>query len=202
MDKATVVCVLKTGGEYTAEYVDRLYSGCMQHGADDFICITDDSEVNDICSTMPLLYDLPGWWSKLEMFRLDPGKFLYLDLDTVVVSDITDILEYPHRFTMLRDFNARANRSASGVMAWQGNFAYLLTGFSTDQIPKYDPRQGGKLGDQVYISDHLRTSPDHLQDIFPGSAVSYKWSTEEQRRSSQLVCYHGRPRPHETGWRY
>ena len=201
MDKAKVVCVLKTGGVYTSEYVKRLHDDCVKCGANDFVCITDDPSVGSICKTLPLTDGLPGWWSKLEMFKLTSGKHVYIDLDTIIDGDITDLLTYDHKFTMLRDFNKRVDRPASGIMAWTGDWSRIYESFDTSMIDKYDPKKGGALGDQAYITDQLGFKPDYVQTLFPGWVASYKWNTFSERRKCRIICYHGRPRPHETGWR-
>ena len=202
MDKAKVVCVLKSGGIYTPEYVERLKKSCLENGVDSFLCLTDIPQVSEICDTIDLVSGFPGWWSKLEIFKLPLGRYVYIDLDTIINNDITEILTYPHTFTMLKDFNKKVSRPASGVMAWgDKDFSYIHDNFKESMIERYDPRRGGSLGDQAYISDTLKFKPDYLQTLFPGSVSSYKWDTYETKQQSKIICYHGRPRPHETGWK-
>lgn len=199
-DLATVICVYKTGVVYTSEYVRRLMFSCIANGAKTFKCITDDPSVGDFCSTIELESDLPGWWAKLEMFRLTKGKYVYFDLDTIVHQRIDDFLKYNHKFTALRDFNKKVTRLASGILAFEGDYSYLYKNFDRSMIDAYTPAKGGKLGDQAYIEDHLKTDVQYVQDLFPGIVTSYKWNTEEEKKISSIVCYHGKPRPHETGW--
>jgi len=197
---STVVCVYKTGGDFDARYVRKLMDSALEHGADDFICLTDDMTLNQFCEVIPLEYDLPGWWSKLELFKLAGDNYIYFDLDTVIHGDIKPFLEYPHTFTMLRDFNKKANRPASGIMAWSGDYSHLLYDFDKREIDRYTPLKGGKLGDQAYIADRLGFQPDYVQDLFPELTCSHKWDTLETRQNRPVVCYHGKPRPHETEW--
>src|SRR6185437_8074786 len=57
----TVACVLKSGGVYTPEYVERLRSGVGQHlDHYKFVCLSDV----DVPDRIPLENDWPGWWSK------------------------------------------------------------------------------------------------------------------------------------------
>lgn len=185
-DRVTVACVLKSGGCYTPEYVRRLKAGVDSHLVGHrFVCLSD----MDVPNRIPLTEGLPGWWSKLELFRL-VGPTLYVDLDTVVTGDLGDIAHYPHRFTMLTDFT-RPDRPASGVMAWHGDYSFLLT--------EYEP---GKAypghGDQGYIGS--RVDADRFQDIFPEQIVSRK-VRRTRNPNERLVCFHGEPRPHKVNWK-
>ena len=115
----TVACVLKSGGTYTPEWVGRLRAGVKRHLPREhmFVCLSD---VDVPSMRIPLEHDWPGWWSKMELFRL-PGPILYFDLDTAIVGSLSDIADYIAEakapFTMLRDFYAPSHRG-SGVMAW------------------------------------------------------------------------------------
>lgn len=188
-----VVCVLRSGGDYNAEYVQRLAAGVAQnlHIPYEFVCLSDllvpDFEV------MPLQSNWPGWWAKLEMFRLS-GPCLYFDLDTIITGDITPLAELckRHPMIMLRDFNYRGKgfEGASGVMGWSGDMSFLFR--------RYDPSLNYPgHGDQGYIA--MQCYPAYWQDIAPGLILSRK--VHKQRQGAAVVCYHGKPRPHETGWK-
>lgn len=197
-DLVTVVCVLRSGGDFTPEYVERLKNGIDANlSGHRFVCLSD---CDVPCERVPLVTDWPGWWAKVELFRLT-GKILYFDLDTIITGSLQEIADYPHKFTMLRDVG-RYSRSASGMLAWQGNYSRLYDSFSSDLIPKYMDHArgaaGGPWGDGGYISDHVEH--EIFQDLFPGQIVSYKWQRKTERQGARVVCYHGPPRPHETGW--
>lgn len=178
-----VATVLKSGGDFTTEYVARLRDSLRGY---DFVCLSD---VDVPCERIPLTENLPGWWSKLELFKLT-GKVFYLDLDTVVTGDIRDMVEYPHRFTALRDFGA-ADQLGTGVMAWEGDYSFLLHEFKD--------MYWNSQGDGHWLMrkrNRGELSVDYFQDLFPGRITSYKLHKEP----GDIVCYHGKPRPHETGW--
>lgn len=205
MDTATVVMVYRSGGEYTPEYVQRLKDGVEANTRldPDFVCLTDkqDELTQQIGGVdfVELEHDYPGWWSKLEMFRLVNQKCLYIDLDTIINGNIDDFLTYDHYFTMLKDFNDKVDRPASGLIGWNGNFRHILDEFSPDHIRTYTPGVG-KLGDQAWIADKLGFTPDYFQTQFPNRVVSRKWASTEDKQKADIVCYHGKPRPLETGW--
>jgi len=199
---ATVVCVLKSGGYFTEEYVTRLHNMVERNISLPyrFICLTDKKGLQ-YTETVELTNGLPGWWSKIELFK--PGQFgtptvVYFDLDTLVLGNIDDLLRLKGGFYALRPWNkSNQNRGqcGSGIMAWEnGKYDFLFEKFEKSKIQAY-------RGDQVYLSACLS---DHkkqfipLQDHIPG-IFSYK---RECRRKlpngARIVCFHGRPRVHEV----
>ena len=187
-----IISVLRSGGDYTPEYVHRLRDGVAANmqGAYKFVCLSD-VQIEGV-NTIPLETDWPGWWAKLEMFKLG-GPCLYFDLDTIIKGDITPLAELcaQHNMIMLRDFNYRGKgvEGASGVMGWSKDMSYLMH--------RYDPaKKYPGLGDQGYIATQCH--PVYWQDIAPGLIVSRK--LHRDRRNAAVVCYHGKPRPKDTGW--
>lgn len=90
-----VACVLWVGEfrkrSYSPLWVQRLRNMVARNlGEHCFVCLSN-IEVEGV-ETIPLRDNLPGWWSKLELFR--PGLFpegsrvLAIDLDTVIVDDL------------------------------------------------------------------------------------------------------------------
>src|SRR5262245_48586528 len=108
-----VFCVLKSGGDLNSIDVGLLQT-CLQKNlyGHELHCLSD---VNVSCKRIPLIHNWPKWWSKMELFRPDiPGDIFYMDLDTVVVGDISHFVE-KSTDTMLSDFYYPW-RLASGVM--------------------------------------------------------------------------------------
>jgi hypothetical protein len=58
-----------------------------------FVCLSNVHVKGVGC--IPLEDDLPGWWSKIELFKHDFGRTLYLDLDTLPVGSLDEIVNYP-----------------------------------------------------------------------------------------------------------
>lgn len=184
-----IACVLKSGGPYTVEYVERLKAGVDANlSGHDFVCLSD---VDVPCERIHLKNDWPGWYSKMELFQLT-GKVLYFDLDTVITGDLTEIVEYPHKFTMLSDF-FKPELPASGVMAWDGDYSYLMRDFYYGK-----PHKGH--GDQGYIAENLGFDPDRFQSLFPNRITSRK-QPQYRNKQESVVCFHGEPRPHSVGWK-
>lgn len=199
----TVVCVLRSGGDFTADYVVRLKNMVERHlpMPHDFVCMTDMEDVP--CETIKLKHNWPGWWSKLELFRpgLFPGKVIYLDLDTVIVDDIERIATYPHEFSMLAAFRI-PKRRASGVMAWRGDYSKLYDALVANPSVMYENgRPGSRLKpDQAFIVHQYKTIyqkvPKAMQEIL--GIASYKnncVNTGKYPPGTSIVCFHGQPRP-------
>lgn len=203
----SVVCVLRAGGGYDAEYVERLKAGVEKHLPAEhlFVCLSD---VPVPCHRIPLKHDWPGWFAKMEVFR-SPEPVLYFDLDTIICGDLTDIAAQAAQseFTALRDFY-RENGLGSGMMAWNVDMRRLYDQFAAD--PKGFQAHYGQRGDQVFIEDHVNLpGVARWQDRLPGQVVSWKAhvrKAENIRESgdgsippgARVVCFHGLPRPRDT----
>jgi hypothetical protein len=108
---------MKWGTKYGPEYVNRLYAMVRRHLRGDFrfVCLTDSSVGvrSDVqCLPIPPLALPEGiperGWTKLTTFSADlhglQGTALFLDLDVVIVDDITPFFEHPGRFLIIHDW--------------------------------------------------------------------------------------------------
>jgi len=201
MDPVIVACVLRSGGRFTPEWVEALAEGVSRyHPGIEFVCLSD---VPVPCPRIELNNEFLGWWSKMELFPsglFSGHRVLYLDLDTVVVGGLDDLLAWDGHVAVLSDLYDPANM-ASGVLMWDGDaMAHVWDAFSSDPkgIMKRHPRR----------MDHfLRTflhCADRIQDLFPGQVVSYKADLRGRRlpyrrveipEEARLVCFHGKPTP-------
>lgn len=165
----------------------------------EIVVLTDQSH-GVPAATVKLIYDLPGWWSKLEVFRPSVyaawGGGFYMDLDTVAVGDFSHMLNCRNELAMLTDFNGE--RPASGIMAWGQDQSYLTARFMQDPAKHIAAHvTGSSWGDQGFISAHA-PDPVRIQDMFPGEVVSYKrhgLAHQPLPPKAKLVCFHGRPKP-------
>ena len=210
------VCVLKSGGDYELEHVGHIQDMLDRHVKEThrLILLTDLDVASEIM-IIPLVYDLPKWWSKLEMFRL-VGACIYFDLDTVITGEINGLIESvsgtDEKFIMLKSFKRK--RFMSGVMAWNGNYSFILHEFLKERTSgtfKQRTREGGPqaiidnrafVGDQDWIANCLRAHKEvvtPLQNIQRG-VCSYKHNlmkAKELPENTSIVCFHGSPRPFE-----
>lgn len=203
-ESLSVVCVLKSGGDFTVDYVSRLKNMIKRNTTipHDFICFTDMNVNIEGCITIPLQNNFSGCWSKIEMFRpklIKSKRIIYFDLDTVITGQIDDILSVNGNFIGLRPWNRNNfNKGifASGMMAWKndGSYSYIYHNFNKGSIKKYP------AGDQEYISKTISERGGNFvffQDVVNG-IYSYKRNCRPIKPvNARVVCFHGKPRPHE-----
>jgi hypothetical protein len=212
-----VVCVLKTGGDYDAEYVARLQASVAANSSAplSFLCLTDDHQVSSFCSTIPLKHGWPSWWSKIELFRpgLLPGPSLYLDLDTLILGNIDELVQVASRapFTALRGFNHRLRdprkhqNFASGIMA--GHFEVMsrvYEEFIKDPLGNMATRrENWRHGDQGFIASVIDVDViPRLQDLLPTNYIVGKRITANGKRipyQSRVLAWSGQPRIRDLG---
>jgi len=197
-----VVCVLKSGGEYDAEWVRKLRDGVARNTTIPytFQCLSD---VDVPCERIPLRHDWPGWWSKIELFREVDGPTLYLDLDTVVTGSLDRFADIQSDFAMLRNFN-NPQMVGSGVMWFRKPIRKVYDRFCEKPykwIQYHEERRDGTyLGDQAFIWDSLGRQVDRLP---MDSIKSYKYHcTKGLPEGTSLVCFHGLPKAPDikTDW--
>lgn len=204
----TFVCV--SWGNYCgkgAEYVNVLYdSVCrnLQAGFPGrFICFTDDTEgLNKQIETRSLPEGITGWWNKLYLFKeglFEEGeRIIFLDLDTIIVAELDDIVRYDGEFATLRDFY-NPERVGPAIMMWRaGALTNIWQSYKDAEFPTDLP-----LGDLSWINKVFHETgykPEILQDLFPEKICSYKRDAKfTVPKKASIVCFHGEPRPHEAG---
>ncbi len=196
-----IVCVLRSGGDFTWEHVRNLGRCVVEHTSINlnFFCLIDKfppEEFRNCARYILLKHNWPGWWAKIELFRVFQNA-LYLDLDTFIVGNIDPIITFNHTFSALQDFgreNSERLSLASGVMGWGGDCSFIYENFLRD-TKKFISRF---RGDQ----DFIRTQVEHwepFQWIFPEQVVSYKIHCQDGLpEKAKIVCFHGKPRIHEV----
>ena len=200
-DRVKIICVFRSGRDYKAAYVENLKKALdreLKTDDWDMVCFTDVKLDIPGIEVQPFVLNLPGWWSKIEAFRYI-GPCLYLDLDTLVISDFSSIFERirmlgDKQFLMLEPFNER-QVWASGIMAWNGDWSWLFTDFQQKDM--------AAVMDQKHISKALMefgAEIGSIQDNLKG-IYSYKRHCKASAPDdATLVCFHGKPRPHEILW--
>lgn len=196
-----IVCV-KQGDAFGSDYVNILADMVKRNLADGtegrFICFTDNAQGLDSgIEAWGLPPYVKGWWSKLYLFRGDlfqkGDRVLYLDLDTLITGSLDELVAYDGPFAGLRDFY-RPDNLGSGVMAWPAGWgAEIWERWRSEGKPEIEG------GDQAWIEGFTGRDFVRLQDRFPGQFASFKADcrTTPPKRGTRVVCFHGRPRPHE-----
>ncbi len=226
----TFVCVLKSGvfkpwpyKDYTVQYGPQHVQWLREQfvaqvkTSHRFVCLTD-MEIPGV-ETLPLQDNLPGWWSKLEIFR-DFAKATYVDLDTVICGDISGPLCSGHKFTMSSHMTKRFGVNSS-VMSWDGDYSFLYDDFmarKNEIMAQYVVKS--HWGDQDFIRDTLTTRLGgpivKFQHTMPDFILSYKHDIlnkgmpmrfgsrrrarlgKDWWRGPRVVCFHGAPKPYEV----
>lgn len=160
----------------------------------DLACLSD-CDIEGI-KTIPLEYDWPGWWAKMELFRPDIEEdIFFLDLDTLVLK----MPAAPERTTVLRDFR-KGHLIGSGLMFLKKeDRAQVWEGFTKDPAKAMNScKSGYRWGDQGFLMDYLRDA-QRWQDI--AKVYSYKFHCQSGviPADADIVCFHGKPRPWDVG---
>jgi hypothetical protein len=116
MNGLTFACVLVKGHvtTFSPEYVVNLQRMVRRHCKRDhrFVCLTDRPELMPrFVETIfiPGIYadsKIKGWWSKVQLWNPlhDLGeRVVYLDLDTLIVDSLEEIVTYPAPFALIPD---------------------------------------------------------------------------------------------------
>jgi hypothetical protein len=225
----TILAVLRSGGRYGPTDVDRLFRAARYHTKRPFrtVVLTDveakhfDLDVVD--EVLPLAHAWPGWWAKLEAFRVEAREVLYLDLDTVIIGSlhqfIDAILPLEHNtLIMLRGFYKVDE--CSGVMGWKLGLQCLTEMFEAGSVhfEKSDQRtmqcQWRRAGDRTagrfrgdqdwirYAADELgirkllwQNLSSSLSHAIKSYKVDLKHGAIEPSESTSLIVFHGEPKP-------
>jgi hypothetical protein len=188
----TRVCVLRTGKEYGVQHARWL-----AQQVPDIVCVSNVHVPGVKTIAMPTVW--PGWWSKMNLFNpaLIDDDLLYFDLDTVVLGDLDQF--NVGRTTTLSDFY-RPHLPASGFMyikhedkravwdEWMRNPERHMARCVTRE----------RWGDQGFLRDLL--PHQRWESVLPGKVVSYKVHCQKGvPPGAAVVCFHGKPRPWESG---
>lgn len=182
------VTVLRSGGEYKPEHVQRLAKQVPN-----LVCLSD-VEIPGV-PTVKLQHDWPGWWAKMELFGLAfDTDILHIDLDTLVTGDVTPFLKVG-KTTLLDDFYYPGTLASGLMYIHQNDKKKVWDAFIQDPdkvMAKY--KKPPLIGDQGFLNDVL--TAQIWQEVFPKAVVSYKVHCQDGIPSDAVVvCFHGRPRP-------
>ena len=222
----SIICVLKTGGDYDKRYVFALLNACKKYINENFAfkCFTDDENflkdpdegsILTYITNKKILFSMiklekgyKGWWSKFEIFR-NKGINLYFDLDTVILSGLDEIIQIVKElkdteFLAMKRLNPlrweREGMFTSGIMGWNGDFRFMFDDF------RYENALGPSIrgdADIIYkMLKHRNIIIQYLQDQFQGLYSYKRHCLCKIPEDAKIVCFHGKPRPHEVGGVY
>jgi hypothetical protein len=196
----TVACVFVKGPyPYTPEYVIRLEQMARRFLARPFrfVCLTNQPDLfRGALDTITIPHVLPGcaeaigYWNKLQLFNPAhhlAGRVLFLDLDVLVVGDLSPLVDYPAPVAMVADELAREKpvhdtnsiglkihrRFNASAMAWDAGAADALW---TDWTPAVTRHW---QSDQDWYAERLPETAAMPASWFPRiSRVKPPWPTD------------------------
>lgn len=192
-----VYTVLRQSAEYTPAHVERL------RGQLDGVSVVTLSDV-PIQNRVPLKYNWPGWWSKMELFRPDiKGDVFYMDLDTTINGDVRPFMEVG-KTTLLSDFYRPEDLQSSLMYLTAKDRGAVWDTWNLDPqhwIDQYGKKKVGHNGDQNFIQYVLGRGVQRWQDIFPGRVLSFKVDIRGKANPPKpdITIFHGNPRPWTVG---
>ncbi|MGM4986545.1 hypothetical protein [Rhizobium sp. 11_C7_N12_5] len=173
----------------------------------DFRCLPD-VEIKGI-RTLPLIYDWPGWWSKMELFRPEiSGDILFMDLDTSIVGSLADIASI-NQLALMRDIYRPEGLQSSIMYIPEAAREEIWAEWI--ERPQHWMETYQKGGDQAFLERFWLDRASRWQDLLPGQIISWKshvrpavYDDESGNGSipadARVVIFHGKPRPWDIGW--
>lgn len=154
-----------------------------------FICVTDDAAGLDGIETFPLWSDWanipsphggnnPSCFRRIKAFSPEARawfgeRFVNIDLDTVIVSDIAPLFDRPEEFVILRDPLYPQQYNGSLWMLTAGSRPQVFDTFDPETSPKAALAAGKKGSDQGWISHCL--GPGEAQWTKADGVYNYRW---------------------------
>lgn len=225
MPESIAVAVVKWGPKYSGEYVAKLHRAVARNLSlpHRFVCLTDDP-TGLTCETALLPPGLLGWWNKLAIFRPEARELadwvLMLDLDIVITGSLDGLCasvglsghqvptDAPKGLKQAGNGMPRADLTLT--MDWwrphvYNGACYLLRAGAFPEVwADLNPGATNRhWGDQEWMTDRI---PADRVGLWPASWIaSYKTHCKNGASShppppeAKLVCFHGKPKPHEIG---
>lgn len=158
----------KKKSKFTAEHVNILSNMLRRHVTVPYKlkCITDDANgIYDDIECVPLwddYRDLGGCYVRLKAFSNTPDmkkilgeKFIWIDLDCVIVDNIDHILKTPHEFCAWGDTHPRTPYNGSLIMCKTGTRQHVWKDFKGIESTRCGQRIGYVGTDQAWIGYRL-----------------------------------------------
>jgi hypothetical protein len=179
-----VVCLLRQGGKvgYDASWVKKLQRAVDRNLTipHQFVCFSD---CDVTCKRIPLIDGDHGFWSKMQLFRpgVLSGPTLFLDLDTVVCSNLDSMIAQLQGQKFVMWVEADKNIHSSALMYWEADHSYLWTLYQSQPLLHWQALYSRPplYGDQAIISEN--TNHTILTDHCPK-----EWFHIASRRDTEL----------------
>lgn len=211
--------VITCGGPYDMDYANKAVKMFKRHYRKPIRawCITErpGELAEDIIPIIPSI-EVSGWWNKVLAFGPDmpDGWIVVIDVDLIIINDITEIIDYALSNTKLMAAYSDAiswkdcKFSSSLMVFKKGSLTKIYDKFC-EEWPKIENFPGG---DQVWTHPQLEDIL-YLDEIFPQFKRSFKLDVATIRGKEftvpnqfpehvKIIDFHGKPKPHQlTQWK-
>ena len=134
MSSITVACVLKSGGGFTPDHVEKLQNMVRNNLSYDydFVCLTDLPQKDLSCRAIPFEVDFPWKWCKINIWNPNNPfneRVLFLDLDSIIMKSLDPIINFKADFALVKQWKnigpkfgrSRILKYKSPLMVWNHN---------------------------------------------------------------------------------
>jgi hypothetical protein len=206
--------VITCGGPYDMGYANKAVNMFRRNCKIDFKpwCITErPGELHSAITPIKPSLEVTGWWNKVLAFgpNMPDGWIVVIDVDLVIVNDITAIIEYAMK-------NTKQVAAYSDAMHWMdckfssslmvfksGSLNHIYENFKA-QWPSIKDFPGG---DQVWTYPQL-DDVLFLDEVFPEFKRSFKVNLVQREGTGfmlpnrlpghvKIIDFHGEPKPHQ-----
>lgn len=205
---------------FTAQHVNTMREMVRRHYPRPlrFICVTDDATgLDPAIEVVPLwtdhadlpnitFRDGPSCYRRLKVFAKDFAavageRFICMDLDGVVVRDLTPVFDRPEPFVIWNPSNSRVKYCASMFMMDAGAAAYIWENFDPARSLQLALSAGKRGSDQAWINYCVPNAADwtHNRD----GVYSYRDQVMRQQRGklpddARVIFFCGKPDPWDS----
>ena len=183
----TMLIVVRQGDKYGPEYPQILKRMAKETSNLDTLILGDGEDAD-----IKLIHGWEGWWAKMELYRPDlPRPFIYVDLDSTINEDISDLLLLKGRW-----ISKEWHPNVKGCGKYQSS-CMVIEENPTDiwEIFIENPRKwmGQYYGDQKFIERFEWNTFDVVG--------SYQFHDKDEPKH-WITTFHGKPKPHQIqdGW--
>lgn len=216
----TIVLCLRSGGDFSFQDVQLLTKHLHSKSGVSLkvLCLSDrvsnPFNLNGM-TLVPMQYHWKGWWAKMNIFSPEMEQyrpFLYIDLDSAVVNDLSGILPpvgNENKFITLGSFSSdRIERELQSGMMWIPANSKKVSGIWNSWIRNPEDNMRKNRGDQEFLKK-LLINPDEWWQKITDKICSFKinksgtWLNDIPEEIS-VICFHGKPRipeaSHSVKW--
>ena len=216
----TILCALFKGAKlgiphsteiYNAEWADKLYRGLKRNITTDFelVCLVDDDyKFNEPVKPVPFLdSNTPGWSLLAELFRPDitTNRRMIIGLDTVIMSNIDDIISFPLDVGLISDpmIEGDVCNAICIVSDKTSNYIWDVWTNKRDWVLKECILKPWNIPSELEMMRRLFNGDGRVPRIdigFPNRIFSYKCHIIPNPTlldNASIVYFHGKPKLHQ-----